>query len=94
MTKHKNSFDPTSDDDTKGAHSKRLKEYEDLIKTLESGGYPVQQLGSVFFSGGLHRTHPKSGGRLDVAGISLEGNALKLASNDVSCYRFIYIGVY
>lgn len=43
----------------------------------------------VFYSGGLTRKH-KGYGRLDVAGTSIQGNALKMASNDVN-FRQVFL---
>lgn len=61
---------------------KEITELQELVKMLESPNYPVQQISSLLYSGGLSRKHAQ-GGRLDAAGILIEGNTLLKASNDV-----------
>jgi hypothetical protein len=48
----------------------------------------VDQLGSIYYSGGLSRKHPTGLGRLDVAAILLPGDVAYKACNDVSALMF------
>lgn len=65
------------------AARERNEKWESLSKTLSHPSYPVQQMGRVFYSGGLSRRH-RGNGRLDIAAILIEGEALTKASNSVS----------
>ena len=77
---------------SKARYDGQLQEITTLVEKLEDPKYPVQQLGSILYSGGLNRKHCE-GGRLDVAGGLLEGTVLINSSNDVSDLplRFIFL---
>ncbi|CZR67877.1 uncharacterized protein PAC_17776 [Phialocephala subalpina] len=83
LLESKKTINPAWPEDVKRLHQEEIDSLKRLIEKLDGPNYPVQEMGCVFYSGGLNERH-MGHGRLDLAGIRLEGAVLDNASNDIS----------